>query len=168
MRIPSVAAVSVLALSAALPALAQSSFQRIASFPVVGNLPEGTDPATPTSPEIIDATPDGMTLIYSDSPLGAIGFIDITDPAAPQPGGAMMLDGEPTAVAILGNETAFVGVNTSESFTSPLGTSGRHRHREPQRDRLLRPRRPTRQRCGRPGRQLRGRRHRERARRGSE
>ena len=121
MRIPSVAAVSVIALSAALPALAQSSFERIASFPVVGNLPEGTDPATPTSPEIIDATLDGMTLIYSDSPLGAIGFIDITDPAAPQPGGAMMLDGEPTAVAILGNETAFVGVNTSESFTAPSG-----------------------------------------------
>ncbi len=121
MRIPSVAAVSVIALSAAHPALAQSSFERIASFPVVGNLPEGTDPATPTSPEIIDATLDGMTLIYSDSPLGAIGFIDITDPAAPQPGGAMMLDGEPTAVAILGNETAFVGVNTSESFTAPSG-----------------------------------------------
>ncbi len=121
MRIPTVAAVSVLALSAALPALAQSSFQRIASFPVTGNLPEGADPATPTSPEIIDATPDGLTLLYSDSPLGAVGFIDITDPAAPAPGGTIMFDGEPTAVAVLDDATAFVGINTSESFTAPSG-----------------------------------------------
>jgi DNA-binding beta-propeller fold protein YncE len=61
-----------------------------------------------------------MTLVYSDSPLGVIGMIDITDPANPQPKGNIALDGEPTAVSALGN-TVFVGINTSESFTNPSG-----------------------------------------------
>ena len=43
------------------------------------------DQATETSSEIIAASEDGMTLIYSDSPLGAVGFIDISDPAPPRP-----------------------------------------------------------------------------------
>ncbi|MDP4992801.1 MAG: esterase-like activity of phytase family protein, partial [Marivita lacus] len=73
------------------------------------------------SAEIISASADGMTLVYSDSPLGVIGMIDITDPANPQPKGNVALEGgEPTAVSALGN-TVFVGVNTSESFTAPSG-----------------------------------------------
>ena len=75
--------VSVAAMVAATPALAAPFFDRVASFPVARNLPEGTDPATPTSAEIVSASGDGMTLVYSDSPNQAIGFIDITDPAAP-------------------------------------------------------------------------------------
>ncbi|MEM8665439.1 MAG: alkaline phosphatase, partial [Pseudomonadota bacterium] len=66
-------------------------FNRISSFEVTANLPEGTDISTETSPEIIAASEDGMTLIYTDSPLGAVGLIDITDPSDPQPGGAIML-----------------------------------------------------------------------------
>ena len=110
---------SVIALAAA-PAVAEMNFNRIATFPVVQNLPEGTDIATETSPEIIAATADGMTLVYTDSPLGALGMVDITDPAAPKPLGSMDLGGEPTSVAVIGN-TAFVGVNTSESYTDPSG-----------------------------------------------
>ena len=82
-----VAAMAALAASVALPAHADQVFNRIATFPVASNLPEGTDPATPTSSEIITATEDGNTLVYSDSPLGAVGFIDITDPKAPKAGG---------------------------------------------------------------------------------
>ncbi|WMS42464.1 esterase-like activity of phytase family protein [Acuticoccus sp. MNP-M23] len=96
------------------------AFNRIASFAVMQNLPDEADPMTETSPEIIDATEDGMMLVYSDSPLGAIGMIDITDPAAPQPRGAVMLDGEPTSL-VLSAGKAFVAVNTSESFTAPSG-----------------------------------------------
>ncbi|MCV6586514.1 MAG: esterase-like activity of phytase family protein [Marinibacterium sp.] len=110
---------SVIALAAA-PAVAEMNFNRIASFPVVQNLPEGADIATETSPEIIAATADGMTLVYTDSPLGAIGMIDITDPAAPKPLGSMDLGGEPTSVAVIG-ATGFVGVNTSDSYTAPSG-----------------------------------------------
>jgi hypothetical protein len=105
--------------STALAAQAES-FNRIASFPVPLNLPDGTDLATETSAEIIAVSGDGMTLVYSDSPLGAVGFVDITDPASPQPLGAVMVEGEPTAVVTLGG-TAFAGVNTSASFIEPSG-----------------------------------------------
>ena len=111
---------SALALCAAAPAMAEMNFNRIASFPVNTNLPEGADPMSETSSEIITVSEDGMTLIYSDSPLGVIGLIDISDPANPQPGGTIALDGEPTAVSALGN-TVFVGINTSTSYTEPSG-----------------------------------------------
>jgi hypothetical protein len=107
-------------IAAAVPALAEPFFDRIASFPVALNLPEDADPATPTSAEIVAASGDGMTLVYTDSPNKAVGFIDIADPAAPAPLGNLAFDGEPTAVAILGN-TAFVGVNTRASFAEPSG-----------------------------------------------
>jgi DNA-binding beta-propeller fold protein YncE len=101
------------------PAAAQG-FDRVASFPVTANLPEGTDIATETAPEIVAATPDGRTLVYTDSPLEALGFIDISEPAAPVAGGALMLDGEPTSVAVAAG-TALVGINTSESYVAPSG-----------------------------------------------
>ena len=112
--------VSLLALTAAAPALADPFFNRIASFPVARNLPTGTDPATETSAEIVAASGDGLMLVYTDSPNKAIGFIDITDPAAPAALGNLALEGEPTSVSVRGS-TAFVGVNTRKSFTEPSG-----------------------------------------------
>mgnify|MGYP001793357251 FL=1 len=93
-------------------------FNRIASYPVSDNSEAGA--TAETSPEIISATADGMTLVYSDSPLGVIGMIDITDPAAPVGKGTVAMDGEPTAVSVIGS-TVFAGVNTSESYTAPSG-----------------------------------------------
>ncbi|ROU01044.1 esterase-like activity of phytase family protein [Histidinibacterium lentulum] len=110
-----ITAASIVAFAAAMPAFAQS-FDRVASFPTALNSPEAEE----SSAEIITATADGMTLIYSDSPAGVIGMIDITDPTDPQPMGEIGLDGEPTAVSALGG-TVFVGVNTSESFVEPSG-----------------------------------------------
>ena len=95
-------------------------FNRIASFPVNANLPAEADPLTETSAEIIAATGDGMTLVYSDSPLGAVGFIDISEPEVSKALGVVSLDGEPTAVSLVG-DTILVGVNTSGSFTEPSG-----------------------------------------------
>lgn len=115
-----VAAMAALAASVALPAHADQVFNRIATFPVASNLPEGTDPATPTSSEIITATEDGNTLVYSDSPLGAVGFIDITDPKAPKAGGIVRIDGEPTSVVVIGTKV-LAGVNTSKSYIEPSG-----------------------------------------------
>ena len=101
----------------ALPAIAQDmNFNRIASFQVADNLPEAEE----TSAEIIAATADGMTLVYTDSPGASIGFIDITDPANPAPLGVFMPEGEPTSVAVIGNY-ALAGVNTSQSYTEPSG-----------------------------------------------
>jgi hypothetical protein len=113
------ALVATLLASTAMPAAAQT-FDRIASFPTPQNLPADADPLTETSAEIITATGDGMTLVYSDSPLEAIGLVDITDPAAPKALGSIATDGEPTSVAALG-QTVFVAVNTSESFVEPSG-----------------------------------------------
>ena len=101
----------------AAPAVAQDmNFNRIASFRVADNLPEAEE----TSAEIIAATEDGMTLVYTDSPGGSIGFIDITDPANPVAAGTFMPEGEPTSVTGIGSY-ALAGVNTSESYTDPSG-----------------------------------------------
>lgn len=116
MTLTKVCLTSVLALSASAAA-AEMNFNRIASFSTYLN---NADASAESSSEIISATADGMTLVYSDSPLGAIGLIDITDPSNPMPKGSIMLDGEPTAVSVIGN-TAFVGLNTSESYTAPSG-----------------------------------------------
>ncbi|WP_298559120.1 esterase-like activity of phytase family protein [uncultured Aliiroseovarius sp.] len=110
---------SALALTAGA-AMAEMNFNRIASFPVVKNMAAGEDTKRETSPEIIDVTADGMTLVYTDSPLGVLGRIDITVAANPKPLGNIALPGEPTSVAVIGG-TAFVGVNTSESYTAPSG-----------------------------------------------
>ncbi|WP_068114069.1 esterase-like activity of phytase family protein [Tropicimonas marinistellae] len=110
---------SVIALTAGV-AQAEMNFNRIASFATPMNMAEGEDTARETSAEIIAATPDGMTLVFTDSPLGGIGMIDITDPANPAPLGNLDMGGEPTAVGIIGDR-AYVGVNTSQSYTDPSG-----------------------------------------------
>lgn len=97
-----------------------SFFERISTYPVFMNLPEGVDPATATVAEIVTVTPDGMTLVHSDSPGEAVGFVDITDPAAPVGAGRVDVGGEPTSVAAIGGYV-FAGVNTSESFVNPTG-----------------------------------------------
>ncbi|EKF18722.1 esterase-like activity of phytase family protein [Nitratireductor pacificus] len=106
--------------AAIVPAHADKTFNRIATFPVAANLPADADAVTETSSEIIAASPDGMTLIYSDSPLGGVGFVDIADPKAPKAGNSLPLDGEPTSVAVAGTK-AIAAVNTSESYTKPSG-----------------------------------------------
>ncbi|QYK41648.1 MAG: esterase-like activity of phytase family protein [Paracoccaceae bacterium] len=111
---------SALALCAALPALAEANFNRIATFPVPENMAEGEDRSRETSAEIISASEDGMTLVYTDSPLGVIGMIDITDPRAPVAMGNIDMGGEPTTAVYIGDRI-FVGVNTSESYTNPSG-----------------------------------------------
>ncbi|MCV6594421.1 MAG: esterase-like activity of phytase family protein [Silicimonas sp.] len=110
---------SALALAAGT-AGAEMNFNRIAAFGTYLNMAEGEDVTRESSAEIIAATADGMTLVYTDSPLEALGRIDIRDPKAPKPLGNIALGGEPTSVAIVG-ATAFVGVNTSDSYTDPSG-----------------------------------------------
>ena len=111
---------SIIALAAGGALAQEASFNRVASFATPLNMAEGEDRSAETSAEIVAATADGMTLVYTDSPLGVVGRIDITDPANPQPLGNVAMDGEPTSVAIL-DTTAFVAVNSSESFTEPSG-----------------------------------------------
>ncbi|GHA15777.1 alkaline phosphatase [Devosia pacifica] len=111
-----IAALAAVLLAGTAAAHAEQYFDRIASFPVAQNNPEAEE----TSSEIITVTEDGMTLIYSDSPAGGIGFIDITDAAAPEAAGFVDLSGEPTTVVVFGDKV-LAGVNTSESYTNPSG-----------------------------------------------
>ncbi len=111
---------AALAASVSLPAHADMMFNRIASFAVAENLPSDVEATTPTSSEIIAASEDGMTLVYSDSPLGAVGFIDITDAKAPQAGGIVRIEGEPTSVVVVGGKV-LAGVKTSASKSDPSG-----------------------------------------------
>lgn len=111
---------SALALTVAMPAAAETAFNRIATFATPDNMAEGEDRARETSAEIISASEDGMTLVYTDSPLGVIGLVDITDPRAPKPLGNIDMGGEPTTAVFIGN-SIFAGVNTSESFANPSG-----------------------------------------------
>jgi hypothetical protein len=108
------------ALIATTPALAQKHFNRIASFPTHLNMAAGEDQNRTSSAEIIYATADGMTLVYTDSPLNSLGRIDIRNPREPKPLGNIALSGEPTSVTVIGN-TAFAGVNTSVSYRRPSG-----------------------------------------------
>ena len=108
------------ALSISLPAHAAKHFNRIASFPTYHNMAVGEDTKRTSSAEIIAASADGQTLIYTDSPLGVVGLIDISNPSQPKPLGNLDMQGEPTAVSVIG-QTAFVAVNTSESYTQPSG-----------------------------------------------
>jgi len=74
-----------------------------------------------TVAEIVAATADGMTLVYTDSEQENVGFVDITDPSAPVGKGIVPLSGEPTSVAIKGKYAA-VGVNTSADYVNTSGT----------------------------------------------
>ncbi|MCP5199138.1 MAG: esterase-like activity of phytase family protein [Gammaproteobacteria bacterium] len=94
------------------------SFNRVSTL---GNYLNNGDIADETVSEIVAASADGMTLVYTDSPLGQIGFVDITDPAHPAPTGKLGVGGEPTSVEVLGNRYALVAVNTSTSFSAPGG-----------------------------------------------
>jgi hypothetical protein len=93
--------------------------EHLGSFFVTSNLAEGEDKATPTSAEIVDVTPDGSTIVYSDGVAGRVGFVDISDPADPQPLGAIEVS-DPTSVA-LHEGLVLVGSNTSEDFVNPSG-----------------------------------------------
>lgn len=75
----------------AAPLVAQSvdRFERIATFDVDGSVAE-----------IITATPDGRTLIYTDSSENRIGFVDVADARHPRQVAVVATPGEPTSAAV--------------------------------------------------------------------
>ena len=110
---------SLLVCTALTPAAA-AVFDRVATFHVADNRPSGEATENETVAEIIAATADGMTLVYTDSPGERLGLVDLTDPRAPKAGGTIDLGGEPTSVVVAGDK-ALVGVVTSESYDKPSG-----------------------------------------------
>ncbi len=102
-------------------------FQRVGTF---ANYLNNADIGDQTVSEIVAATADGMTLVYTDAVGGLIGFIDITNPQSPQPLGTVAVDPDPaagkayspTSVAILQNQYALVAADTSASLLNPSGS----------------------------------------------
>ena len=115
------------AASAAQAATAPASFTRTATYPVFQNVPAGVDPAAPTVAEISAVSGDGKTLIYTDALGKRIGFLDISDPAAPAGLGTVSLDqlghadDQPTSVAVYGEYVLVVIDETGSDFTAPKG-----------------------------------------------
>jgi len=99
----------------------EKNFNRIASFPICTQIDLTCNTDTETAAEIIAVSEDGNSLIYSDSPGESVGFVDISDPAAPKADGILALSGEPTSVAVKGGY-ALVGVNTSADYVDVSGS----------------------------------------------
>ncbi len=96
-------------------------FGHVGSFFAPENtLLEGLPITDPTSAEIVDITPDGDLMVYTDSFTESIGLVDISDPSSPQPLGLISLPAEPTSVAIH-EDWALVSINTSPDFDNPSG-----------------------------------------------
>ena len=94
------------------------SFNRVATLPnYVNNIEVGDE----TVSEIVAASADGNTVVYTDSVLEQIGFFDIANLDFPIYRGKFGVGGSPTAVAVLGNDYALVGVDTSDSYVTPSG-----------------------------------------------
>ncbi|WP_067200623.1 esterase-like activity of phytase family protein [Microbacterium sp. XT11] len=118
------------AVGAAVPASAApspaGSFTRTATFPVYLNAPADVDPSAPTVAEISTITQDG-TVVYTDALGKRIGFVDVTDPAAPKGTGTVSLadlghaDDQPTSVAAYGDYILVVIDETGGDYTSPRG-----------------------------------------------
>lgn len=99
---------------------ATGAFRRVATFPICAQVGASCTSSDSTAAEIVAASSDGMTLIYTNGPKGEIGFVDIRDPASPTALGRLAMGGEPTSIAVR-EGVALVAVNTSPSFTAPSG-----------------------------------------------
>ncbi|MBU8539073.1 esterase-like activity of phytase family protein [Falsiroseomonas tokyonensis] len=112
----------LLASLCATPAWSQEApfFNRIATIEAVRMLPPGQDRSGRSIAEIVAASGDGNTLVYVDGGQRGLGFVDITDPAAPRPAGFLPLDGDPTSVATRGGR-AYAVLDTSPNKTEPSG-----------------------------------------------
>ncbi|RDH84463.1 MAG: alkaline phosphatase [endosymbiont of Galathealinum brachiosum] len=95
-------------------------FNRIATYPVCMQIDSSCNTDDETAAEIVAASEDGNTLVYSDSPAEKVGFVDISNSASPVGLGTLAMGGEPTSVAVKGNY-ALVGVNTSTDFVNTSG-----------------------------------------------
>ncbi|MDR7252447.1 hypothetical protein J2X46_001423 [Nocardioides sp. BE266] len=104
------------------------AFDRVATYPVFQNVPAGVDPAAATVAEISAVSEDGKTVIYTDALGKRVGFLDITDPAAPRGLGTIELatlghaDDQPTSVAVVGDFALIAIDETGGDFPNPKGS----------------------------------------------
>jgi hypothetical protein len=95
-------------------------FKRASNFFICGQQGASCQSDDATSAEIVAATDDGMTLVYTDAERGGVGRVDISDINNPFGTGFFALEGEPTSVAIHG-DYAVVVENTSTDYVDVSG-----------------------------------------------
>ncbi|MGA9276035.1 esterase-like activity of phytase family protein, partial [Ilumatobacter sp.] len=98
-------------------AVRTGGFERVSTFEVQDNA--GSEVA-----EIVAASDDGNTLIYTDSAAGALGFVDITDPAAPVAAGLLELGLDSDLVDIDGDELQILREPTSVAVAGGFALAG--------------------------------------------
>ncbi|MGY1772227.1 hypothetical protein [Blastococcus sp. SYSU D00813] len=112
-----VPAVALLVAAAGAPAAAAPPTRTFTELATFGVADAGGEVA-----EILSVTPDGRTVLYTDSATGAVGFVDISRPEQPRQVGALATGGEPTSVAVTPDgRFALVVVDTSPSPSAPSG-----------------------------------------------
>lgn len=109
-----------LLIGTSLSAHADPFFNRVAIMMVRDNLPKGGEGVKEAVAEIISASQDGMTLVYTDAPGNQVGIVDLTDAKSPKPMGTVAVGGDPTSVKIIGG-TAYVAVDTTKDLKQPSG-----------------------------------------------
>lgn len=120
-------ALTILPADAHTPTPTADAFLRVATYPVFQNLPADLPRESVTVAEISTVTEDGRTMIYTDALGQRIGFLDISNPAAPLGLGSISLvglggaDDEPTSVAVSGPYLMVVVDTSGGDFTSPSG-----------------------------------------------
>lgn len=98
----------------------QMNFNRIATIPSCMQINATCNTNDVTAAEIVAASTEGMTLVYTDSPKNQIGFVNIANPNSPKATGVLAMGGEPTSIAVKGSN-ALVAVNTSVDFVNVSG-----------------------------------------------
>jgi len=98
----------------------EMNFVRVSSFLICSFINPTCNDGNITVAEIVDASDDGLTLVYTDSEQGQVGFVDIENPSSPVGIGTVSVGGEPTSVAVL-RDYALAAVNTSPDFIHPSG-----------------------------------------------
>lgn len=112
----------ILASTLAASATAAGYFERVKTWNICEKLDASCNIDDETLAEIVDASPDGMMLCYTDGALGEIGFLDISDVMAPAHAFSVALAGEPTSVAFTADGLhAIAAVNTSPDFINVSG-----------------------------------------------
>ncbi|WP_336027985.1 hypothetical protein [Geodermatophilus sp. FMUSA9-8] len=98
--------------AAAAPARPAPAFAELATVDVAGEVAE-----------ILSITPDGRTVLYTDSATGQVGVVDLSRPEQPRQAGAVDVGGEPTSVAVTrdGRFALAVVDDTDGAFTAPSG-----------------------------------------------
>lgn len=95
-----------------------ATFTRTATFPAYLN--SSKDDAAVA--EISTITPDGKTVVYTDSVGKRIGFVDVRNAAKPKPLGTLAVGGEPTSVYATGKYLLVCVDRTGGDFAHPKGS----------------------------------------------